>query len=343
MRDRSVFVGNPDDVVPASFGPGLPMIRDWVRDNFDFAGYVTGFDPRRLRRPAGAAVARSGTPRTGGCAWSRSAGRAWVSRCCGGSSTPRRWSAAATRTCTSSSWPARGSTRRRCRDDGACRSAGYVPRLYQHLAACDLAVVQGGLTTTMELTANQRPFVYVPLRHHFEQNFHVRHRLERYGAGRCLDYDRAADPDALAAAVVLRARPRGLVPTRRDRRRRPGRGSCWRICSDGSAVWCGWVPSWVSSGIEGAEQVLGKSAVPAQKRLPAVGGAVTRSGCLEMAFLRLTHLLASRHSARRTGATGPGPARLRSSMPLVTVTWHRPHRSAGHRPGPAADPRLRLP
>ena len=28
-----------------------------------------------------------------------------------------------------------------------------------------------------------------PLRHHFEQNFHVRHRLERYGAGRCLDYD----------------------------------------------------------------------------------------------------------------------------------------------------------
>ena len=35
----------------------------------------------------------------------------------------------------------------------------------------------------MELTASRRPFVYVPLRHHFEQNFHVRHRLERYGAG----------------------------------------------------------------------------------------------------------------------------------------------------------------
>ena len=61
---------------------------------------------------------------------------------------------------------------------------GYVPDLYQHLAACDLAVVQGGLTTCMELTANRRPFLYVPLRHHFEQNFHVRHRLERYGAGR---------------------------------------------------------------------------------------------------------------------------------------------------------------
>ena len=63
---------------------------------------------------------------------------------------------------------------------------GYVPDLYRHLAACDLAVVQGGLTTTMELTAYGRPFIYVPLRHHFEQNFHVRHRLDRYGAGRAL-------------------------------------------------------------------------------------------------------------------------------------------------------------
>ena len=54
----------------------------------------------------------------------------------------------------------------------------------------------------MELTANRRPFVYVPLRHHFEQNLHVRHRLERYGAGTCLEYDEAIDPDALAAAIL---------------------------------------------------------------------------------------------------------------------------------------------
>jgi UDP-N-acetylglucosamine:LPS N-acetylglucosamine transferase len=79
---------------------------------------------------------------------------------------------------------------------------GFLPHLYRHLAACDLAVVQGGLTTCMELTANRRPFVYVPLRHHFEQNFHVRHRLERYRAGRCLPYEEASDPDALAAAMV---------------------------------------------------------------------------------------------------------------------------------------------
>src|SRR6185312_8111357 len=77
---------------------------------------------------------------------------------------------------------------------------GYVDRLDRHLAACDIAVVQGGLTTCMELTANRRPFIYFPLRHHFEQNFHVRHRLERYGAGRCMDYE-TASPEVIAAAI----------------------------------------------------------------------------------------------------------------------------------------------
>jgi predicted glycosyltransferase len=56
----------------------------------------------------------------------------------------------------------------------------YVRDLHRHLAACDVAVVQGGLTTTMELTANRRPFLYFPLRGHFEQNLHVAHRLDRY-------------------------------------------------------------------------------------------------------------------------------------------------------------------
>jgi UDP:flavonoid glycosyltransferase YjiC (YdhE family) len=66
---------------------------------------------------------------------------------------------------------------------------------------CDLAIVQGGLTTTMELTAAKRPFLYFPLAHHFEQNFHVRHRLDQYGAGVCMDFA-TTDPDGLADAIV---------------------------------------------------------------------------------------------------------------------------------------------
>jgi predicted glycosyltransferase len=77
----------------------------------------------------------------------------------------------------------------------------FVPDLYAHLAACDLAVVQGGLSTCMELTATKRPFLYFPLRNHFEQTFHVPHRLARYGAGVRMDYAQT-DPDALATAIA---------------------------------------------------------------------------------------------------------------------------------------------
>ncbi len=54
----------------------------------------------------------------------------------------------------------------------------------------------------MELTANRRPFVFIPLQHHFEQNFHVAHRLQRHGAGMHLDYRDAVEPDVLAAAIA---------------------------------------------------------------------------------------------------------------------------------------------
>ncbi len=77
----------------------------------------------------------------------------------------------------------------------------YVFELYRHLAACDIAIVQGGLTTAMELTANRRPFLAFPLRHHFEQNFHVRHRLERYRAGRMMDFE-TDGPDEIARAIA---------------------------------------------------------------------------------------------------------------------------------------------
>jgi UDP:flavonoid glycosyltransferase YjiC (YdhE family) len=64
----------------------------------------------------------------------------------------------------------------------------YVHNLFEHLACADAAVVQGGLTTTMELVAARRPFVYFPLRKHWEQMHHVAYRLDHYRAGTRLDY-----------------------------------------------------------------------------------------------------------------------------------------------------------
>ena len=97
---------------------------------------------------------------------------------------------------------------------------GHVPDLERELAACDVAVVQGGLTTTMELAEAGRPFLYFPLAHHFEQQIHVPHRLDRLGAGTRMDYA-TATPESLGDALVAElARPVAYRPVPADGARR---------------------------------------------------------------------------------------------------------------------------
>ncbi len=99
----------------------------------------------------------------------------------------------------------------------------FVPNLDRHLAACDLALVQGGLTTCMELAAAGTPFLYFPLKNHFEQNFHVAHRLDRYGAGRRMDFT-TSTPDMIAGAMVAAlAAPTTVQPVEADGARRAAR------------------------------------------------------------------------------------------------------------------------
>jgi pimeloyl-ACP methyl ester carboxylesterase/predicted glycosyltransferase len=200
VRDVALFVGSPEDIVPERLGPELPLIRDWTERHFDFTGYVTGFDPGDLgeRTKLRAELGYSDDERI--CIVT--VGGSGV-----GAALLRRVMAA---------FP---EAKERVPELRMIVVAGpridpksllshtglevvpYVHNLYRHLAACDLAVVQGGLTTSMELTAQKRPFLYFPLRHHFEQNFHVRHRLERYGAGRAMDFD-DSPPEAIAAAIA---------------------------------------------------------------------------------------------------------------------------------------------
>ena len=79
---------------------------------------------------------------------------------------------------------------------------GYVPNLYQHFAASDLAIVQGGGTTTMELAALRRPFLYFPLEQHYEQQIIVAGVLKRHGAGVNMTYAKTT-PESLAEAIIL--------------------------------------------------------------------------------------------------------------------------------------------
>jgi hypothetical protein len=48
VRDRSIFVGEPDDIVTDSFGDGLPPIREWTEQHFSVCGHITGFDAAQL-------------------------------------------------------------------------------------------------------------------------------------------------------------------------------------------------------------------------------------------------------------------------------------------------------
>jgi predicted glycosyltransferase len=200
LRDRSIFVGNPEDILPDRFGCALPEIRAWTERHYDFSGYITGFDPHdfadreALRQQLGyhpdeqvciVTVGGSGV------------GQHLLRRVIDAFPEARRRVPNLRMVVV---------TGPRIEPESLPTAAGlevraYVYELYRHLAACDLAVVQGGLTTCMELTANRRPFLYFPLRHHFEQNLHVRHRLERYGAGRCMDYE-TATPESIAVAIA---------------------------------------------------------------------------------------------------------------------------------------------
>ena len=53
----------------------------------------------------------------------------------------------------------------------------------------------------MELVATGRPFVSLPLASHFEQQFHVRHRLDRYGARSSLEFAETTS-ERLASAIT---------------------------------------------------------------------------------------------------------------------------------------------
>ena len=76
----------------------------------------------------------------------------------------------------------------------------FLPDIYEHYAACDLAVVVGGGTTTIELTALQTPFLFFPLENQFDQQIFISRRIQRHGAGVRMEY-RSTTPELLAQAI----------------------------------------------------------------------------------------------------------------------------------------------
>ncbi|AUC52959.1 alpha/beta hydrolase [Sagittula sp. P11] len=219
IRDRAIFVGGPEDVIPMSFGPGLPQMRDWVPAHYDFSGYIIGQHPTsfgsraELRERFGyregekVCIVTVGGSGVGASLIRRILNAYPIAR----SRIPELRMILVTGPRLN---PAAFALPK------GVEARAFVPDLDRHLAACDLALVQGGLTTTMELTAAGTPFLYFPLKNHFEQNFHVAQRLDRYNAGRRMIYDQS-DPERIAQAMVEElAAPRAMRPVEADGARR---------------------------------------------------------------------------------------------------------------------------
>jgi len=200
LRDRAIFVGNPNDIIPRNFGQNLPAMRDWIPEHFDFCGYVLGEHPsnfgtrEELRERFGyrddeqVCIVTVGGSGVGGALIKRILDAYPIAKrhlpdlrmivVTGPRLDPAQFNL-----------------------PKGVEARPFVPDLDRHLAACDLALVQGGLTTTMELAAASTPFLYFPLRNHFEQNFHVAHRLDQYNAGSKMIFAEC-NPDVIAGAMV---------------------------------------------------------------------------------------------------------------------------------------------
>ncbi len=77
----------------------------------------------------------------------------------------------------------------------------FIPDIYQHYAACDLAVVVGGGTTTIELTALRKPFIFFPLEDQFDQQIYVSERIARHKAGVRMEFHQTT-PEMLAQEII---------------------------------------------------------------------------------------------------------------------------------------------
>ena len=197
--DLILFVGEEADVPDAPFGFRLPNRRESARRGVEFLGYICPFDVVAYEDKAAVrAQLGYGEEPLVVCSVGGTAVGAALLELCGSAFPLLRERSPTLRmvlVCGPRISPASLDV------PPGVEVRGYVDRLYEHFAASDLAVVQAGGTTTLELTALRRPFLYFPLEEHFEQQLHVAGRLARHGAGVRMCFSETT-PRSLSAAIL---------------------------------------------------------------------------------------------------------------------------------------------
>jgi hypothetical protein len=199
LADKSIFVGELEDVLDRSFGFMLPNRRRLAEKVCDFVGYILPEDIENYKDKTKARqlLGYRDEPLILCSIGGTSAGRNLLDLCtaayplvkkkipnlrmilvCGPRVLPESVKA----------------------PEGV-KVLGYVPRLYRHLGAADLCVVSAGGTTTIELTALEKPFLYFPLEQHFEQEVGVANVCQRHRAGIRMVRSKTT-PEMLAEAIL---------------------------------------------------------------------------------------------------------------------------------------------
>ena len=199
VYDLSLFVGEIEDVPDRPFGLLLPSRRVWASQRLAFLGQIVRFDPAILMDRAAVRKKLGYGPEplivcaVGGTAVGKSMlelfGKTYpilkqqlpglrMLLVCGPRISPDVVNA----------------------PEGV-EKAGFIPDLYNYFAACDLALIMAGGSSTLELTVLRRPFIYFPLQGHCEQELSVAARAERCRAGVRMNFGETT-PDRLAMMVM---------------------------------------------------------------------------------------------------------------------------------------------
>lgn len=199
QKNLALFAGELEDIPDKGLGFLLPNRRDHARAHYKFTGYILPFDPAEYTdKTSIRAKLRYGQEPLVVCSiGGTSIGKDLLELC--GQAYPiirrkipdlRMVLICGPRLSVES-----------LKVPEAVEVRGYVPALYEHFAASDLAIVQAGGTVTLELTALRRPFLYFPLAKHCEQQIHVAGRLARHQAGVKMVYSQTT-PEILAEKVI---------------------------------------------------------------------------------------------------------------------------------------------
>jgi UDP:flavonoid glycosyltransferase YjiC (YdhE family) len=198
LRITYAYVGEPEDIPNKNFGFLLPNQREFAKQYYHFLGYIVRFNPAEYVNKAKirAKLCYGSEPlvvcATGGTA----AGMEMLEKCGKAYALLRKEIPDLHMLCVCGEPYGRKPPEL----PSGVEVHSLIPNLYEHYAACDMAVVVGGMTTTIELTALRRPFVYFPLENQFDQQLYVTERLDRLGAGIKMRYFQTT-PESLAQTI----------------------------------------------------------------------------------------------------------------------------------------------